>query len=43
MEISNHVVVLDYGKCIAQGSPEEIRHNPAVIRAYLGEPEEDAA
>jgi branched-chain amino acid transport system ATP-binding protein len=43
MEISNHVVVLDYGKRIAQGTPEEVRHDPAVIRAYLGEPDEDAA
>ncbi|HEU0118831.1 MAG TPA: ATP-binding cassette domain-containing protein [Alphaproteobacteria bacterium] len=42
MEISDHVVVLDYGKCIAQGTPEEVRHNPAVIRAYLGEEEEVA-
>lgn len=43
MEISNHVVVLDYGKKIAEGAPEQIRHNTAVIRAYLGEPDEDAA
>ena len=43
MEISDHVVVLDYGKRIAQGTPEQVRHDPAVIRAYLGEPDEDAA
>jgi branched-chain amino acid transport system ATP-binding protein len=43
MEISDHVVVLDYGKRIAEGAPEDVRHNPAVIRAYLGEPEEGAA
>jgi branched-chain amino acid transport system ATP-binding protein len=40
MGISDHVVVLDYGRCIAQGTAAEIRRNPAVMRAYLGEPEE---
>jgi len=39
MGLSDHVVVLDYGKKIAEGAPEQIRHNPEVIRAYLGEPE----
>ncbi|MBV8061138.1 MAG: ATP-binding cassette domain-containing protein [Alphaproteobacteria bacterium] len=39
MEISDQVYVLDYGKRIATGSPAEVRHNPAVIRAYLGEEE----
>jgi branched-chain amino acid transport system ATP-binding protein len=43
MEISDRVVVLEYGKHIAEGTPEHVRHNPAVIRAYLGEPEGDAA
>ena len=43
MEISDHIVVMDYGKAIADGTPHDIRNNPTVIRAYLGEPEEGAA
>ena len=39
MGISDHIVVLDYGRKIADGIPEEIRENDAVIRAYLGEDE----
>jgi branched-chain amino acid transport system ATP-binding protein len=36
MGISDHVVVLDGGCRIAQGTPDEVRHNPLVIEAYLG-------
>tara|TARA_Y100000996_G_C22314419_1_gene557578 strand:- start:488 stop:619 length:132 start_codon:yes stop_codon:yes gene_type:complete len=36
MEISDHVVVLNYGKKIFQGTAKETKSNPAVIEAYLG-------
>jgi branched-chain amino acid transport system ATP-binding protein len=38
--ISQHIHVLSYGKLLAQGNAEHIRHNPAVIEAYLGKPRE---
>jgi len=43
MDISNHVVALNFGRQIATGTPEEIQKNPAVIEAYLGSSEKGAA
>ena len=42
MGISDHIVVLDYGKKISDGTAEFVRNDPEVIRAYLGvEDDED--
>ena len=36
MGLSDHVVVLDYGRKVGDGTPDEVRQNPDVIKAYLG-------
>lgn len=43
MEISNHIVVLDHGEVISDGTPDHVANDPAVVAAYLGVSEEEVS
>jgi len=37
MDLSDHVLAINFGNTVVDGTPEEVQNNPEVIRAYLGE------
>jgi branched-chain amino acid transport system permease protein len=41
MNLTDHIVVMDFGTKLAEGTPEEVQGNPAVLEAYLGGIDDD--
>ncbi|MGN6580601.1 MAG: hypothetical protein ACTHJ1_11550 [Bordetella sp.] len=43
MNVADNIIVINFGKKIAEGNPDAIRSNPLVIEAYLGQDDEEEA